>query len=69
MDELQAAFLRVKLRQLDQNNNKRIEIAKRYLENLKHCNIILPKKFEISKHVWHLFVIRVKDRESSKKIY
>ena len=67
LDELQAAFLRVKLRQLDQNNNKRIEIAKRYLENLKHCNIILPKKFEISKHVWHLFVIRVKDREKLQK--
>ena len=62
LDEMQAAMLRVKLRHLDSEIEKRREIASYYLENIKHENIILPAvKYEDS-HVWHLFVIRTKKR-------
>lgn len=42
MDEIQAAVLRVKLPRLDADNQKRRDIAKFYLENLKNSAIILP---------------------------
>jgi dTDP-4-amino-4,6-dideoxygalactose transaminase len=42
LDEIQAAILRVKLPYLDSNNQRRNEIAKYYLENIKNPNIILP---------------------------
>ena len=66
LDELQAAFLNVKLPHLDQDNNKRKVIAERYLSEIKNDKIILPaislrgaKQFN---HVFHLFVIRTKNR-------
>jgi len=59
-DEMQAAMLRVKLRYLDGEIEKRKEIAKYYLENIKNRNIILPTIQTDS--VWHLFVIRTKHR-------
>lgn len=42
LDEIQAAMLRVKLRYLDNEVEKRREIANYYLENIKNDNIILP---------------------------
>lgn len=62
LDELQAAFLRVKLKNLDEENEKRRKIANYYLKNIKNDAIILPKVRRQKEHVWHLFVIRVKDR-------
>lgn len=62
MDEIQAAFLSVKLRYIDQENNLRQEVASYYLENIKNDKIVLPR-FEVKEgHVWHLFVISVKNR-------
>ena len=70
MDELQAAFLSVKLKYLDAENKRRREIAQYYCENITNQNIILPQINNCSlpiinweSHVWHLFVIRCKDRE------
>ena len=65
LDELQAAFLRVKLKYLDEENQKRKEIAKYYLENITNEKIILPKI--ITDSVWHLFVIRIKERDELQK--
>lgn len=62
LDELQAAFLRVKLRHLDSWNSDRKAIAKRYFEILKNIDITLPFVPEFSDPVWHLFVIRAKKR-------
>ena len=62
LDELQAAVLLVKLKYLDEENNKRREIAKLYLENINNKNLILPEAKNESAHVWHLFVVRVKER-------
>lgn len=66
MDSLQAAVLRIKLRHLDGWNRQRREIAKLYTKLLK-------KKFELPKerpgvnHVYHLYVIKVKDRDEVLK--
>jgi dTDP-4-amino-4,6-dideoxygalactose transaminase len=62
LDEIQAAFLDVKLKYLDVENQRRRDIAKFYCENINNCHVILPiddTKNQMDKnHVWHLFVIR-----------
>ncbi len=64
LDGLQAAILSVKLKHLDSWIKIRINIAEFYLQNLKDLNgIILPKKEDWAKQVYHLFVIRNKKRD------
>lgn len=64
LDELQAALLRVKLLKLDQWNQRRREVANKYLESLKNSNgIVLPFVLEWTEPSWHLFVIRYKNRD------
>ena len=63
LDELQAAFLNVKLPHLDAENEKRRAIAKRYLLEIKNDKIILPYWDFSNNHVFHLFVIRTQNRE------
>ncbi len=58
LDELQAAFLREKLKRLDIDNSKRKSIATKYLDAISSCNLILPFFYEWADPVWHLFVIR-----------
>jgi dTDP-4-amino-4,6-dideoxygalactose transaminase/predicted nucleic acid-binding protein len=67
LDEMQAAMLRVKLRYLDNEVEKRREIANYYLENIKNENIILPTVRAEDNHVWHLFVIRTNKRDELQK--
>ncbi|WP_426091562.1 DegT/DnrJ/EryC1/StrS family aminotransferase [Flavobacterium sp. DSR3-2] len=62
LDELQAAFLNVKLPFLDIENEKRRIIAKRYLSEIKNDKIILPFWNLSKNHVFHLFVIRTQNR-------
>ena len=62
LDEIQAAVLDVKLKYLDSDNAKRKEIAQYYLQNIKNSLISLPQTYSENSHVWHLFVVRVKDR-------
>jgi len=64
LDEVQAAVLRVKLRGLDQDNQKRRETANYYLEHLQGQAVQLPNCTDEKAHVWHLFVVRVDDRRS-----
>ena len=65
LDEIQAAVLRVKLKYLDVDNNKRRDAANFYCNNIKNESIILPKVIseDSLSHVWHLFVIRSKNRD------
>lgn len=63
LDEIQAAFLNVKLPNLDADNDKRKAVAKRYLSGIKNDKIILPVWDLSSNHVFHLFVVRTKKRE------
>ena len=67
LDEMQAAFLRVKLRHLDKEIEKRREIADYYLKNIKNENIILPTVRYENNSVWHLFVIRANKRKELQK--
>ncbi|OCL92933.1 DegT/DnrJ/EryC1/StrS family aminotransferase [Arcobacter porcinus] len=67
LDEIQAAMLRVKLRYLDDEIQKRREIANYYLENIKNDSIVLPTVRTEDNHVWHLFVIRTNKRDELQK--
>ena len=67
LDEIQAAILRVKLRHLNVEIQRRVQIANAYLENLKNSTIVLPDKGKSSQHVWHLFVVRCSKRDELKE--
>ena len=67
LDEIQAAFLNLKLPHLDQENIKRRTIAKRYLSEIKNDKITLPHWDFSDNHVFHLFVIRIKQRATLQK--
>lgn len=68
LDELQAAVLDVKLQYIDAENDHRRSIAKRYVTEINNKKIQLPALPENSdEHVWHLFVIRTKNREALQK--
>lgn len=62
LDELQAAFLRLKLPDLDFDNKKRQGIAKRYLTEIVNPLIVLPFVNDFSAHVFHVFPVRVEHR-------
>ena len=64
LDELQAAVLSIKLDFLDQWNNERIQLAQYYNEKLSDVeNLSIPTYGKDFKHVFHLYVVRVKERE------
>ena len=64
LDELQAAFLRVKLPYLISDNAKRRIIADTYRKEITRDDIVMPSvAFEEESHVWHQFVIRSKYRD------
>ncbi|WP_455497030.1 DegT/DnrJ/EryC1/StrS family aminotransferase [Coprobacter sp.] len=63
MDELQAAFLSVKLKYLDQENQLRRQVVQWYNEQLSHLDIIKPQIEYPEGHVWHQYVIRTTRRE------
>ena len=62
LDELQAAFLNIKLGYLDAENESRRTIAKRYLSEIKNDKIVLPQWDENNNHVFHLFIVRTDNR-------
>lgn len=63
LDELQAALLGVKLKHLDKETEIKRKIASRYIAEINNSKIITPTvEIELA-HVWHLFVIRTKERE------
>jgi dTDP-4-amino-4,6-dideoxygalactose transaminase len=63
LDELQAAFLNVKLPDLDEDNQKRRQIAQRYVSEIKNNKISLPFWDGLANHVFHLFVVQTANRE------
>lgn len=64
LDELQAAFLSVKLKYLDTETDIRRKISQRYRSEIDNPLLILPNVVNELAHVWHLFVIRTKNRNS-----
>ena len=66
LDEIQAAILSFKLQYLDKWNERRREIAGKYRSHLENSPCRLPPALPFTKHVYHLFVIRTKKRDSLK---
>lgn len=67
LDTIQAAILRIKLRYLDKWNNIRRENAILYSKMLHGTDFILPQEKNYAKHIYHLYVIRAKNRENLQK--
>ena len=67
LDEFQAAVLNAKLKNLKLETNARKKIANLYLKYISNPNVILPELNKNSSHVWHLFVVRVKNRDFFRK--
>ncbi len=67
LDELQAAFLRVKLKYLDEWNARRGTLAELYCNELRETNLVLPQVAEGCQSVWHLFVVRTPERERLRR--
>jgi dTDP-4-amino-4,6-dideoxygalactose transaminase len=64
LDEIQAMFLNIKLPYLDADNLKRQDIAKRYLAEINSEKIALPFYDGSKNHVFHVFAVRVKNRNN-----
>lgn len=62
LDDMQAAILSVKLEYLDEENERRREIASYYSTNIHHKDIKLPVLKDANSHVFHLYVVRTKKR-------
>ncbi|HEA31361.1 MAG TPA: DegT/DnrJ/EryC1/StrS family aminotransferase [Leeuwenhoekiella sp.] len=62
LDPIQAGFLSIKLKKLDEDNQKRRQIAQRYLKEIKNSKIQLPEYDASMAHVFHIFAVRVTHR-------
>lgn len=68
LDEIQAAFLRVKLPYLDQDNETRRKIAERYCAEIKNSAVMLPNMpADRLGNVWHVFPVRCANRDAFQK--
>jgi len=63
LDEIQAAVLNVKLKYLNGDLNRRKEVARYYIEHIKHLDIISPSVKDWNAHVFHLFTLRTTRRD------
>lgn len=63
LDEIQAGFLRIKLRHLDEYNAERNIYATKYLAGIKNPKITLPQVGADRTHIWHIFSIRCETRD------
>jgi dTDP-4-amino-4,6-dideoxygalactose transaminase len=67
LDTLQAAVLRVKLKRLDEWNQARRRNAQLYYELLANTEVIRPAEASYAQHVYHLYIVRVQDRDGLQK--
>jgi dTDP-4-amino-4,6-dideoxygalactose transaminase len=67
LDEVQAAILRVKLRVLDEWNARRVRVAARYRAGLSGTRVSLPAAAAWADAVWHLFVVRSRERTAFQR--
>ena len=63
LDEIQAAFLRVKLKYIDALNEERRKLAAAYDSGIKNEKIILPKVRDGADSIYHQYVVRCKERD------
>jgi dTDP-4-amino-4,6-dideoxygalactose transaminase len=67
LDTLQAAVLRIKLKHLEEWNDARRQHAKSYRRLLQQSGIVVPQAMAHAESVWHLYVIRVDQRDALKE--
>jgi dTDP-4-amino-4,6-dideoxygalactose transaminase len=67
LDEVQAAVLDVKLNYLDQENQRRIDIARTYYKCIKNENARLPKLMDNGDNVYHIFPVFTSHRDQLKQ--
>jgi len=67
LDELQAAFLRAKLKYLDAWNESRRRVAEYYLATIRHPLVALPPAVNLAEQAWHLFVVRTPARDALRE--
>jgi len=67
LDEIQAAVLRIKLKHLDSDNEKRRQLAKYYTDNLAESQVSTPVVRANVESVFHLFVLQVGQRQELLK--
>ena len=63
LDEIQAAFLQVKLAHLERMNQERCRLAQRYRSEITNRHIVLPYVVDGVKPVWHIFAVRCERRD------
>ncbi len=66
LDELQASFLRIKLKYLDKMIIERQKLASRYLNEITNEKVELPV-VKYGNHVWHIFAVHVDNRDQIKE--
>lgn len=67
LDPIQAAVLRVKLKYIQKYNESRVIIAENYDTNISNEKLTKPKLYKDLSHVYHLYVMRVKERDRLKE--
>ncbi|NMA48349.1 MAG: DegT/DnrJ/EryC1/StrS family aminotransferase [Tissierellia bacterium] len=67
LDEVQASFLRIKLRNLEKWNEDRRRISQKYLNGINNPLIVKPVEAEYAKHVWHIFAVRTDRRDEFER--
>lgn len=67
LDELQAAILRIKLKRIDEYNEKRRKNAERYNSHLSGSGVQIPYEDRSGKHVYHQYTIRIRNRDAVKE--
>jgi dTDP-4-amino-4,6-dideoxygalactose transaminase len=71
LDDLQAAFLSIKLKNLDTDNQRRREVAHFYCNNIKNTQVKLPSQnkniCQDLSHVWHVFAVRIANRNKFRE--
>ena len=67
MEGFQGAILRVKLRHLERWTEARRAIAGKYHQLLADCDVELPVEMPWARHVYHVYTLRVDDRENLQK--
>jgi dTDP-4-amino-4,6-dideoxygalactose transaminase len=68
LDEIQAAILRVKLRHLETWTEQRRELASQYTDRLLKLGITVPLEASYARHVYHLYIIRVPERDKVQQL-
>ena len=67
LDELQAAFLSVKIPHLERMNEERRRIANKYLNGITNDKVVLPFVPDYAVPVWHIFGIKCENRTELEK--